>query len=178
MDIFCKLCFMFVFVLWCRVCFLQPCGHLLGKVWSLGCHVCCVSCVVSLFPNVSCSTSGLRVRLAPWNSFKPSSKIFLLTVPRQYFVCGSSVLFMFCVCHAFASVQCCLCGHLLGKDWPLGSCLWCLNVFLSLSHVVSWVRCGTWLYRFLIFVAFLLCPIWFVHDWINNCVHGKVKSYM
>ena len=47
------------------------------------------------------------------------------------------------------------CGHLLGKGWPLVSCLWCLIVFLSLSHVVSWVRCGTWLYRFLIFAAFL-----------------------
>ena len=47
------------------------------------------------------------------------------------------------------------CGHLLGKDWPLGSCLWCLIVFSSLSHVVSLVRCSTWLYRFLIFAAFL-----------------------
>ena len=28
-------------------------------------------------------------------------------------------------------------------------------VFLSLSHVVSWIRCGTWLYRFLILAAFL-----------------------
>ena len=40
--------------------------------------------------------------------FKPSSKIFLLTVPRGYFFCGSFVLFMFCDCHAFASVHCCL----------------------------------------------------------------------
>ena len=47
------------------------------------------------------------------------------------------------------------CGHLLGKGWPLGSRLLCLFVFLSLSHVVSWVRCGTWLYRFLIFATFL-----------------------
>ena len=29
-----------------------------------------------------------------------------------------------------------------------------LIVFLSLSHVVSWVRCGICLYRFLIFAAF------------------------
>ena len=35
---------------------------------------------------------------APLNWFKPSSKIFLLTVPRRYFFCGSFVLFMFCVC--------------------------------------------------------------------------------
>ena len=30
--------------------------------------------------------------LAPRNRFKPSSKIFLLTVPRRYFFCGSFVL--------------------------------------------------------------------------------------
>ena len=40
--------------------------------------------------------------------FKPFSKIFLMTVPRRYFFCGSFVLFMSCVCHAFASVHCCL----------------------------------------------------------------------
>ena len=28
-------------------------------------------------------------------------------------------------------------------------------VFLLLSHVVSWVKCGTWLHRFLIFAIFL-----------------------
>ena len=39
---------------------------------------------------------------------KPSSKIFLLTVTRRYFFCGSFVLFMYCACHAFASVRCCL----------------------------------------------------------------------
>ena len=47
--------------------------------------------------NVSWSTFELRVSLAPWNRF-----------PRQYFFCGSFVLFMSCVCHAFASVHCCL----------------------------------------------------------------------
>ena len=54
---------------------------------------------------------------------KPSCKIFLLTVPRRYFftdhlhflcfVCFSC----FCVCSLLP------CGHLLGKSWPLGSCL-------------------------------------------------------
>ena len=43
-----------------------------------------------------------------WNQFKPSSKILLLFVPRRYFFCGSFVLFMSCVCHAFASLHCCL----------------------------------------------------------------------
>ena len=42
------------------------------------------------------------------NRFKPSSKIFLLTVPRLYFFRGSFVLFMSCVCHAYTSVYCCL----------------------------------------------------------------------
>ena len=39
--------------------------------------------------------------------FNPSSKIFLLTVPRHFF-CGLFVLLMSCVCHAFASVHCCI----------------------------------------------------------------------
>ena len=32
-------------------------------------------------------------------------------------------------------------------------------IFLLLSHVVSWVRCGTRLYRFLIFASFLTLNI-------------------
>ena len=51
------------------------------------------------------------------------------------------LLWIFCgfvmssVCYVFVRV--CLyvlCGHLLGKGWPLGSRLWCLTVSLSLSH--------------------------------------------
>ena len=71
--------------------------------------------------NVSWSTSELRARLAPWNWFKPSSKIFYW--PFQ----GGPLLWIFYVllsrvCYAFV----CVClyvpfGHLLGKDWPLGS---------------------------------------------------------
>ena len=59
------------------------------------------------------------------------------------------LLFMFRVCHAFLSVQCsCVvtCLTLLCVDF---CCV------LSLSHEVSWVRCGTCLYRFLIFASFL-----------------------
>ena len=84
------------------------------------------------------STSELWVRLAQWKRFKPSCKIFLLTVPRRYFFCGSFMLFLYCVCYAFVRV-CFLmpCGHLLGKDWPLGSGLWCLIVSLLLSHWYS-----------------------------------------
>ena len=81
-------------VLCCRVCSMQPCGHLLGESWPLGCRACCVFLCFVTFPNVSWSTSALRARLAPWNWFNPFSKIVLLTVPRRYFFCGSVVLFV------------------------------------------------------------------------------------
>ena len=29
-----------------------------------------------------------------------------MTVPMRYFFCSSFLIFMFCVCHAFASVHC------------------------------------------------------------------------
>ena len=80
---------------------------------------------------MSWSTSELRERLAPLNRFKPSSKIFYW--PFQ----GGTVLLLWifyvlvlsCVCYVFVCV--CLyvlCGHLLGKGWPIGSRLWCLWV--------------------------------------------------
>ena len=90
------------------------------------------SCKPNIY--VSWSTSELRLRLAPWNRFKPSSKIFY-----WLFQCGTSfvefLFFLSCVCYAFVRV--CLyvpCGHLLGKSWPLGSHLWCLALSLSLSY--------------------------------------------
>ena len=76
---------------------------------------------------MSWSTFELRVRLAPLNRFKPSSKIFYWP-----FQGGTSFVDLLCFC----SVLCLLCfvrvclyvlfGHLLGKGWPLGSRLWCL----------------------------------------------------
>ena len=126
-----ELCFMVVYVV--------PSYLFLVALWSpagkgLTSWLCCLLCFVT-FPNVSWSTSELRAMLAPWNWFKPSSKIFLQTVPRRYFFCGSFILFLLCVCYAFVRV--CLLmpsGHLLGKSWPLGSRLWCLIVSLLLSH--------------------------------------------
>ena len=83
------------------------------------------SCKPNIY--VSWSTSELRVRLAPLNRFKPSSKIFYWP-----FQGGTSFVDLLCFC----SVLCLLCfvrvclyvlrGHLLGKGWPLGSRLWCL----------------------------------------------------
>ena len=88
------------------------------------------------------------VRLAPWNWFKTSGKICLLTIPRRYFYCG-----YLCFCGVvFSRFGICImlsCGHLLGKCWPLGSCWWCLLYFcyfpmwypvsgVVLNCIVSW----------------------------------------
>ena len=84
---------------------------------------------------VSWSTSELRVRLAPLNRFKPSSKIFYWPFQSGTFIVDLLWCFLSCVCYVFVRV--CLyvfCGHLLGKGWPLGSRLWCLTVSFSLSH--------------------------------------------
>ena len=78
----------------------------------------------------------------PWIWFKPSSKMNLLTVPRQYFFCGSFMIFMSNVWYAFVSVRLLMpSGHLLGKGWPLGSRLWCLIVSWSLFH---WYPGSVW----------------------------------
>ena len=70
-----------------------------------------------------------------WKRLKPFSQIFLLTVLRQCFFCGSFMLFLSCFCCAFVRVCLLLpCGHLLGKCLPLGSRLWCLIVKLVLCH--------------------------------------------
>ena len=47
------------------------------------------------------------------------------------------IIYVISVFFCYALMHVCLlmpCGHLLGKDWPLGSRLWCLIVTLSLSH--------------------------------------------
>ena len=92
---------------------------------------------------------------APLNWFKPSSKIFLLIVPRRCFFCGSFMLFLSCFCfHARLFVD---------VLWsPAGKWLtsWLSFVMFNCEVVtfplVSWVgRCGAWLYRFLVFALFL-----------------------
>ena len=170
---------------WVLILALSPCCVLVYVFWEMmrwwlgG-----LSCKLNIC--VSWSTSELRVRLAPLNRFKPSSKIFYWP-----FQGGTSFVDLLCFC----SVLCLLCfvrvslhvlrGHLLGKGWPLGSRLWCLlwvchfpigilgqvwylivsipdlcnltyfHVFLSLAHMVFWVRCGTWFYQTLIFAFFI-----------------------
>ena len=76
---------------------------------------------------MSWSTTELRVRLAPLNRFKPSSKIFYWPFQGGSFfvdlLCFCSVLCLLCFVCVGLYV---LCGHLLGKGWPLCSRLWCL----------------------------------------------------
>ena len=104
------------------------------------------------------STSELTVRLAPLNRFKLSSKYFT-DRSKAVLLLWMFYVFLSCVCYAFVRV--CLyvpCGHLLGKGWSLGSHLWCPTVSFTFS-LVSCVRCGTWLYRFLIFAPLLTLNI-------------------
>ena len=87
-----------------------------------------------------------------------------LSPPAKYFTDRSKAVlllwiiyvFLSCVCYAFVCV--CLfvpCGHLLGKGWPLGLAFVVSNCEFVTFPLVSWVRCGTWLYRFLIFAPLL-----------------------
>ena len=61
------------------------------------------------------------------------------------------------LCFSYYLVVCLLqsCGHLLGEITSWLYCMRCFIVFLSLSDGVSWVKCCTLLYRFLIFASFL-----------------------
>ena len=124
------------------------------------------------------STSELRVRIAPWNGFKPSSKIFLLTVPKRFFFCGSFMLFMSCVCHAYASLVIAALWSSTGKGLTSWLSFVMFNCVLSLSQVVSCVRCGTWLYRFRIVATFLtltLC-LWKKVPWSLTYVDQLSKK--
>ena len=79
---------------------------------------------------------------AQWNRFKPFSKILLLTVPRRCFFCGSFVLFLSCVCYAFARV----CWHMASllalvcdaylccRHFPM----WYPSSGVLLDYIVSW----------------------------------------
>ena len=117
---------------------------------------------------MSWSTSELRVRLAPLNRFKPSSKIFYWP-----FQGGTSFVDLLCFC----SVLCLLCfvrvclyvlrGHLLGKGWPLGSRLWCL---LWVCHFPIGILGQVW---YLIVLIPDLCKL----TYFNKCIYGVFFIY-
>ena len=98
------------------------------------------SCKPNIYVSWSTSElSELRVRLAPLNRSKPSSKIFYWLFQGGTSFVDILCVFLSCVCYVVVRV--CLyvlSSHLLGKGWPLGSRLWCLTVSLSLSHWYPW----------------------------------------
>ena len=121
---------------------------------------------------MSWSTSELRVRLAPLNRFKPSSKIFYWP-----FQGGTSFVDLLCFCSVLCLlcfVRVCLyvlCGHLLEKGWPLGSRLWCL---LWVCHFPIGILGQVW---YLIVSIPDLCTITYflyMHRW---CLHGPINAY-
>ena len=116
-----------------------------------------------------------------WSGWYRLTSDFLLTVPRLCFFCGSFLLFSF---HFWLHYTV---FFFLTALWsPAGKadlltllCMMFLCV-LSLTQVVSWVRCGTWLYWLLIF-AFLTFifkefTVWFRqnHVWLFSIfTNGK-----
>ena len=121
---------------------------------------------------MSWSTSELRVRLAPLNRFKPSSKMFYWP-----FQGGTSFVDLLCFC----SVLCLLCfvrvclyvlrGHLLGRGWPLGSRLWC---FLWVCHFPIGILGQVW---YLIVSIPDLCNLTYFGK-IHQLIVSKSHSYL
>ena len=105
---------------------------------------------------MSWSTSELRVRLAPLSRFKPSNKNILLTVPRRYFFCESFMLFpVFCLLCLYERLFICALWSPAGKGLTSWLSFVVSNCEFVTFPLLSWIRCGTWLYRFLIFAPLL-----------------------
>ena len=128
---------------------------------------------------MSWSTSELRVRLAPLNRFKPSSKIF-------YWPFQGGTSFVDLLCFVLSCVCCVLCASVymcfVVTCWERADLLalvcavFCEFVTFPL---VSWVRCGTWLYRFLIFATLLTFILISVLNWfdLNLSIFIKEHAY-
>ena len=90
---------------------------------------------------------------APLNRFKPSSEIFY-----WLFQGGTSFVdffFLSCVCYAFVRVCYCASWSPAGKGLTFWLSFVVSNCKFVTFPLVSWVICGTWLYRFLIFAPLL-----------------------
>ena len=127
------------------VCLLMPCGHLLGKGWPLGSRLWCLIVKLSL----SHWYPGSGVVLDCIDSWSLLSFLLCVFLAALWSPAGKGLLlFIFYVCLWFA---------VLSDPCSLVFTFYVLrfHVFFSLSNVVSLVKCGIWLYRFLIF-AFLL----------------------
>ena len=78
--------------------------------------------------------------------------MFLFCLVFAMSLCASVYMFFVVTCWERADLLALVCG------------VYCEFVTFPL---VSWVRCGTWLYRFLIFAPLLNFTIDFVHNWIH-----------
>ena len=143
-------------LLYCLILFLEALWSPAGKVLPLGALVFWAFLFIVTPKYVICSTSDLRVRLVPLNMFEPSSNFLtdrfrlVLLLWILFVICFSCLPLSYCIA---CSLQ--PCDHLLGRADLLALWYVMFSCVLSLSHMVSWVRCGTWLYRFLIFAFFL-----------------------
>ena len=91
---------------------------------------------------MSWSTFDIRVRLAPWNRSKPSSKIsYWLFQGGTYFV--DHLCFLCLVFLMLSRLFIAALWSPAGKGLTSWLLLVMFIVFLLVSNVVSWVRCGT-----------------------------------
>ena len=112
--------------------------------------------------------------------------VFLLTIPWRCFYCGSFLLLMFRVCHAILlSFYCSLVVTCLERADLLALLYVVIYCVLSLPDGVSWVKCGTWVYRLLIVASFLTLRneskiILCFKRWPKNCclahMHRKLVN--
>ena len=139
-----------------RVALWSPAGKRLTSWLS------CVMCFVT-FPKVSWSTSELRARLAPWNWFKPSSKIFYWlfqggTSFVDLFLFGSFMFLFYLVFVMSLCVSVYMCFVVTCWERADLLALVCGVCEFATFPLVSWVRCCTTLYWFLIFAPLLTLP--------------------
>ena len=104
---------------------------------------------------VSWSTFELRVRLAPLNWFKHSRKIFCWPFQGGAFLWNFYVLSVLCLLCLCARLFVCAFRSPAGRGLTSWLSFAVSDCELVAFPLASWVRCGTWLYRFLIFAPLL-----------------------
>ena len=140
------------------------CNYNLWPIYTIGhaadCFVC--SSIENSIGLKRIIISELIVRLAPLNMFMPSSDFFT-DCSEGMLLLWILLLFMFHVCHYYTvlSVPTILVITCWESDDLLSLLCMMFPCVLSLSHMVSQIRCGTSLYWYLIF-AFLNFTV--IHD--------------